>query len=117
MTAAILPMPVAKGSPMAQVAALTLDCEMSEGEAKRYLSQARVAAALEHTRGNVSRAARLLKVHRNTVSLRLQKLGMKQMPGEIRGLYQQQLRFSWAPKSRPRATKSESNGRERRQRA
>ena len=33
-------------------------------------------------------------------SLRLEKLGMKHVPGEIRRLYQQQLRFSWAPKAR-----------------
>ncbi len=100
MTATILPMPVAKDSPMAKVAALTLACAMGEAEAKRYLSQARIMAALEHTKGNMSRAAKLLGEHCNTVSLRLEKLGMKHVPGEIRGLYQQQLRFTWAPKAR-----------------
>jgi hypothetical protein len=102
MMATILTMPVAKDSPMAQVAALTLDCAMGEAEAKRYLSQARIVAALEHTKGNVCRAAKLLGQHRNTVNLRLQQLGMQRLPGEIRGLYRQQLRFTWTPKAGPR---------------
>jgi Bacterial regulatory protein, Fis family len=98
-------MPVAKDSPLANVAELSLDCEMPESELRRYLARARMTAALERSRGNITRGAKLLSVHRNTFTRLLRDLEMRHVPAEIRTIYRRQMRFAWAPEARFRPLK------------
>ena len=73
-----------KDSPMGVSAELTIAAGMSDREAARALIKRRTIAALERTSGNLTRASRLLEIHRNTLMRRLQDFELKKLPGELR---------------------------------
>lgn len=85
------PQLIAKDSVMAQAAVLSLDAGLSDHRAGRLLLRSRTVEALERSAGNVCQAAKLLDVHRNTVTKRLEELELSRLPGEIRRQKRSQL--------------------------
>lgn len=65
---------------LGETARLILEADCGRDEAVWLLTTAMIEAVLENTGGNVSRAAALLHIHRNTLSRNLEQRGMKRLP-------------------------------------
>ena len=86
--------PIAQpGSLFIQVADLVIDAGIESHEAIRLLRTALLREALERSRGNVCRAAKLLGQHRNTLNRMLDEFGMQRLPRQIRQAHSSQARL------------------------
>lgn len=95
------PQLIAKDSPISQAAVLSLEAGLSDHRAADLLLRSRTVEALERTAGNVCHAAKLLDVHRNTVTRRLADLELSDLPAEIRRTKRNQLALHF-PQPQPR---------------
>jgi len=85
-------------TPLRDVAKLALDAGLSRDEARKHFERALIVEALERKKGNVCRAAKLLRLHRNTMSRMIDLFGMTSLPRRIRALNcQQRLAFMRRP--------------------
>lgn len=74
----------AKDSALGRAADLSLDAGWSDTQSANQLIRRRMVEALERTGGSLSRTAKLLDVHLNTVRYRLEKLSLFEFAAELR---------------------------------
>lgn len=77
-------------TPIRETAKLVLDAGISWKQKGEVLDRELLVEALERTRGNMCRAARILQMHRNTVTRQLDRLQLRHLPRKLREANRQQ---------------------------
>lgn len=89
-----------------QTARIMLTAGLDRDEGLDLTDQGLIIAALEATEGNISRAARRLGMHRNTLERRLQILNLRDVPRALRNKSNQlRLPFPEDKRKKPRSTR------------
>lgn len=89
---------IKKGAPIYEAARLVLKSGITADDAHQLLRAAILIAALEQSHGNITRAARIMDVGRETVRRQMRLLNLRPLPAEIRRKYRDQLNIKFPSK-------------------